>query len=194
MAFGTAGREAAKRRNLQSDPANRRVVRRFERSCHSRPSATFATREKGDPGGMMRATDSKLIALLRANAREPTASLATQAESRTLHRAGTHRAAGTRRHHQGLYGEAFRRGRSGKAAAVVMISTDPKQRRPRRHRTEENDGGSLALGGCGSLRPDRNGGSRNAGAASTPCSTASDARSGVARTVSSIILSEKFAR
>jgi len=56
LSLGAAG-ETAKRRNLHFLPTNRRVIRRFA-------------------GNAMRDTDERLVALLRANAREPTASLA----------------------------------------------------------------------------------------------------------------------
>jgi DNA-binding Lrp family transcriptional regulator len=142
---------------------------------------------------MMRDTDSKLIALLRSNAREPTASLArklnlarstVQERIARLEREGIIKGYTVR-----LSDEA----EAGKLRAVVMISTDPKRA----------DRVAIELKKMPEVR------SLSAVAGTfdliATVETETPARidalldrigraSGVARTVSSIILSEKFAR
>ena len=140
----------------------------------------------------MRPGDSKLIALLRANAREPTASLArklglarstVQDRIARLEREGTIKGYTVKLADDG----------PGHLRAVVMISTDPKW--------GERVGAELKK------MPDVRSLAAVAGAsdliATVEAETAAklDAAldrighlSGVARTVSSIILSEKFAR
>jgi len=169
-----AGGETAKRRNLQFRPANRRVIRRFA-------------------GNTMRDTDERLIALLRANAREPTASLARKlglARSTVQERiARLERQGAIKGYTVRLSDEAA----AGKLRAVVMISTDPK--RADRVAIELNkmlEVRSLsAVAGTFDLI--------------ATVETDTPARidqlldrigraNGVARTVSSIVLSEKFSR
>jgi DNA-binding Lrp family transcriptional regulator len=140
-----------------------------------------------------RESDSKLLALLRANAREPTASLARKlglARSTVQERIARLEREGT------IKGYTIRLSEDGEASrlrAVVMISTDPKRA----------DRVALELRKMPEVR------SLSAGAGSfdliATVETETPARidalldrigraSGVARTVSSIILSEKFSR
>ena len=174
MAKSGAKREAAKRRKLLYLPANRRTTRRNGRL-------------------LMRDSDARLIALLKANAREPTASLArklglarstVQERIARLEREGTIRGYTLR-----VSEEADNRG----LRAVVMITADPKQaeraalelRRMTEVRTLSAVSGAHDM--VATVEAD------------TPAKM--DAAldrigraHGVARTVSSIILSEKFSR
>ena len=75
----------------------------------------------------MRPTDAKLIALLRANAREPTASLARKlglARSTVQERIARLEREGTIRGYTVRLSDETE---AGKLRAVVMISTDPKR-------------------------------------------------------------------
>ena len=74
----------------------------------------------------MRSSDSKLVALLRANAREPTASLARKlglARSTVQERIARLEREGTVKGYTVKLAEDA----AGHLKAVVMISTDPKQ-------------------------------------------------------------------
>ena len=141
----------------------------------------------------MRDTDVKLLALLRANAREPTASLARKlslARSTVQERIARLEREGTIKGYTVKVSEA---GEAGKLRAVVMIETDPKRA----------DRVAIELKKMPEVR------SLSAVAGTfdliATVETETPARidalldrigraSGVARTVSSIILSEKFSR
>ena len=141
----------------------------------------------------MRDTDAKLIALLKANAREPTASLARKlnlARSTVQDRIARLEREGT------IKGYSVRLAEDAEARrlrAIVMISADPKQ-------TERASAELKRMPEVTSL-------SAVAGAydmiavVETDTAARMDAvidrigkATGVARTVSSIVLSEKFAR
>jgi DNA-binding Lrp family transcriptional regulator len=141
----------------------------------------------------MRDTDAKLIALLKANAREPTASLARKlnlARSTVQERIARLEREGT------IKGYSVRLAEDAEARrlrAIVMISADPKQ-------TERASAELKRMPEVTSL-------SAVAGAydmiavVETDTAARMDAvidrigkATGVARTVSSIVLSEKFAR
>src|ERR1700710_640029 len=141
----------------------------------------------------MRDSDAKLLALLRANAREPTASLARKlglARSTVQERIARLEREGTIRGYTVRVSEGHD---AGKLSAVVMIETDPKRA----------DRVALELKKMPEVR------SLSAVAGTfdliATVETETPARSealldrigraqGVARTVSSIVLSEKFAR
>lgn len=162
-------------RNLHSRPANRRLFWRINGSTS------------------MRESDDKLIALLRANAREPTASLARKlglARSTVQERIARLEREGTIKGYTVRLSDAAQ---VGKLRAVVMISTDPKRA----------DRVAVELNKMPEVR------SLSAVAGSfdliATVETETPARidalldrigraNGVARTVSSIILSEKFTR
>jgi len=141
--------------------------------------------------GPMRQTDSRLIALLRANAREPTASLARKlglARSTVQERIARLEREGV------IKGYTVRLAEEGQhLKAVVMISTDPKQgERVAAELKKMTDVRSLvAVSGASDLIA-------TVEAESAPRLDAALDRigklHGVARTVSSIVLSEKFSR
>jgi DNA-binding Lrp family transcriptional regulator len=140
----------------------------------------------------MRSSDSKLIALLRANAREPTASLARKlglARSTVQERIARLEREGTIKGYTAKLAEDA----GGHLKAVVMISTDPKQAdRVSAELKKLTDVRSLAaVSGASDL------------IATVEAESASKLDAaldrigrihGVARTVSSIVLSEKFSR
>ena len=141
----------------------------------------------------MRDTDAKLIALLRANAREPTASLARKlglARSTVQERIARLERDGTIKGYTVRLSDAAE---SGKLRAVVMISTDPKRadRVAAELRKMPEVRSLSAVAGTYDL----------IATVETETPARIDAlldrigrATGVARTVSSIILSEKFAR
>ena len=139
----------------------------------------------------MRASDAKLIALLRSNAREPTASLARKlglARSTVQERIARLEREGTIKG----YTVKLSEDRAG-LKAVVMISTDPKQGdRVAAELKKMTDVRSLsAVSGASDLIATVE--------AESPArlDAALDRigrAHGVARTVSSIVLSEKFSR
>lgn len=140
----------------------------------------------------MRPSDNKLIALLRANAREPTASLARKlglARSTVQERIARLEREGTIKG----YTVKIADDATGHLKAVVMISTDPKQAdRVSAELKKLTDVRSLVtVSGASDL------------IASVEAETAPKLDAaldrigrihGVARTVSSIVLSEKFSR
>ena len=140
----------------------------------------------------MKDTDSKLLDLLRANAREPTASLARKlglARSTVQERIARLERDGTIKGYTVRLGEE----RDSRLRAVVMISTDPKQAdRVSVELKKMPEVRSLAaLSGSYDL----------VAMVETDTPARIDALldrigrvAGVARTVSSIILSEKFSR
>ena len=141
----------------------------------------------------MRDTDAKLIALLRANAREPTASLARKlglARSTVQERIARLERDGTIKGYTVRLSDAAE---SGKLRAVVMISTDPKRadRVAAELRKMPEVRSLSAVAGTYDL----------IATVETETPARIDAlldrigrATGVARTVSSIVLSEKFAR
>ena len=141
----------------------------------------------------MRPSDAKLIALLRANAREPTASLARKlglARSTVQERIARLEREGTIRGYTVRLSDAAD---SAKLRAVVMIETDPKRAdRALLELKKMPEVRSLAaVAGTFDL----------IAAVETETPARIDAlldrigrASGVARTVSSIVLSEKFSR
>jgi len=141
----------------------------------------------------VRDTDAKLIALLRANAREPTASLARKlglARSTVQERIARLERDGTIKGYTVRLSDAAE---SGKLRAVVMISTDPKRadRVAAELRKMPEVRSLSAVAGTYDL----------IATVETETPARIDAlldrigrATGVARTVSSIILSEKFAR
>ena len=140
----------------------------------------------------MRSSDSKLIALLRANAREPTASLARKlglARSTVQERIARLEREGTVKGYTVKLAEDT----TGHLRAVVMISTDPKQgERVSAELKKLTEVRSLvAVSGASDLIA-------TVEAESAPKLDAALDRigrvHGVARTVSSIVLSEKFSR
>jgi len=140
----------------------------------------------------MRSSDSKLIALLRANAREPTASLARKlglARSTVQERIARLEREGTIKGYTVKLAEDT----AGLLRAVVMISTDPKQgERVSAELKKLTEVRSLAaVSGASDLIA-------TVEAESAPKLDAALDRigriHGVARTVSSIVLSEKFSR
>ena len=140
----------------------------------------------------MRPTDAKLIALLRANAREPTASLARKlglARSTVQERIARLEREGTIKGYTVKLSEDA----IGHLKAVVMISTDPKQGdRVAAELKKMTDVRSLsAVSGASDLiaTVEAESPARLAAALARIGHT-----HGVARTVSSIVLSEKFSR
>jgi DNA-binding Lrp family transcriptional regulator len=140
----------------------------------------------------MRASDAKLIALLRANAREPTASLARKlglARSTVQERIARLEKEGTIKG----YTVKLADDTAGHLKTVVMISTDPKQAdRVGAELKKMTEVRSLvAVSGASDLIA-------NVEAESPARLDAALDRigriHGVARTVSSIVLSEKFSR
>jgi DNA-binding Lrp family transcriptional regulator len=140
----------------------------------------------------MRPSDSKLIALLRTNAREPTASLARKlglARSTVQERIARLEREGTIRG----YTVRLTEDAAGHLKAVVMISTDPKQgERVSAELKKMTEVRSLAaVSGASDLIA-------TVEAEGAPRLDAALDRigrlHGVARTVSSIVLSEKFSR
>lgn len=141
----------------------------------------------------MREADEKLIALLRANAREPTASLArklglarstVQERIARLEREGVIKGYTVR-----LADEA----ESKKLRAIVMISADPKQAdrvAAELRRMPEVRSLSAVAGAYDMMALVETDTTARMDASLDRIGTAA----GVARTVSSIILSEKFAR
>ena len=140
----------------------------------------------------MRASDAKLIALLRSNAREPTASLARKlglARSTVQERIARLEREGTIKGYTVKLSEDV----SGRLKAVVMISTDPKQadrvsaelkKITEVHSLAAVSGASDLIATVEAENPAR-------------LDAALDRIGklhGVARTVSSIVLSEKFSR
>ncbi len=140
----------------------------------------------------MRPTDTKLIALLRANAREPTASLARKlglARSTVQERIARLEREGTIKGYTVKLSEDA----IGLLKAVVMISTDPKQaERVGAELKKMTDVRSLAaVSGASDLI------ATVEGESAARLDAALDRIGkihGVARTVSSIVLSEKFSR
>jgi len=142
---------------------------------------------------MKRDSDTALIALLRANAREPTASLARKlglARSTVQERIARLERDGTIKGYTVQLSDAAQ---AGKLRAVVMISTDPKRADRVAHELNKMaEVRSLAaVAGTFDL----------IATVETETPARIDAlldrigkASGVARTVSSIILSEKFRR
>lgn len=142
---------------------------------------------------LMRDTDAKLLALLRANAREPTASLARKlglARSTVQERIARLEREGTIKGYTVRLSDEVA---AGKLRAVVMISTDPK--RADRVAIELNKMPEVrslsAVAGTFDL----------IATVETETPARIDAlldrigrANGVARTVSSIVLSEKFSR
>jgi len=172
MGTGAAGWQAAMCWKRGYDPANRRINRQ---------------------NASMRESDTKLIALLKANAREPTASLArklgvarstVQERIARLEREGVVKGYTVR-----LSDEAA----SGALRAVVMISADPKQadrvavelRKLTEVRALSAVSGAYDMMAVVEVA--------NAARMDTVLDRIGKA-AGVARTVSSIILSEKFNR
>ena len=140
----------------------------------------------------MRSSDSKLVALLRANAREPTASLARKlglARSTVQERIARLEREGTVKGYTVKLAEDA----AGHLKAVVMISTDPKQgERVSAELKKLTEVRTLAaVSGASDLIA-------TVEAESAPKLDAALDRigriHGVARTVSSIVLSEKFSR
>ena len=140
----------------------------------------------------MRSSDNKLIALLRANAREPTASLARKlglARSTVQERIARLEREGTIKGYTVKLSEDA----VGHLKAVVMISTDPKQgERVSAELKKLTEVRTLAaVSGASDLIA-------TVEAESAPKLDAALDRigriHGVARTVSSIVLSEKFSR
>lgn len=140
----------------------------------------------------MRPSDNKLIALLRANAREPTASLARKlglARSTVQERIARLEREGTIKG----YTVKLADDATGHLKAVVMISTDPKQAdRVSVELKKMTDVRSLVtVSGASDLIA-------TVEAETAPKLDAALDRigriHGVARTVSSIVLSEKFSR
>ena len=140
----------------------------------------------------MRASDAKLIALLRSNAREPTASLARKlglARSTVQERIARLEREGTIKGYTVKLSEDV----TGRLKAVVMISTDPKQadrvsaelkKITEVHSLAAVSGASDLIATVEAENPAR-------------LDAALDRIGklhGVARTVSSIVLSEKFSR
>ena len=140
----------------------------------------------------MRPSDAKLIALLRANAREPTASLARKlglARSTVQERIARLEREGTIKGYTVKLSEDV----TGRLKAVVMISTDPKQadrvsaelkKITEVHSLAAVSGASDLIATVEAENPAR-------------LDAALDRIGklhGVARTVSSIVLSEKFSR
>jgi len=140
----------------------------------------------------MRASDVKLIALLRSNAREPTASLARKlglARSTVQERIARLEREGTIKGYTVKLSEDV----TGRLKAVVMISTDPKQadrvsaelkKITEVHSLAAVSGASDLIATVEAENPAR-------------LDAALDRIGklhGVARTVSSIVLSEKFSR
>lgn len=174
MAFRHDDQEAAIRRNLPFVPSKRRMIRRIDGSV------------------LMRDADAKLVALLRANAREPTASLARKlglARSTVQERIARLERDGV------VKGYTVRLAEEGATAirAVVMISTDPKQadRVSVELRKMPEVRSLVAVSGSYDL----------IATVETETPARIDAlldrigrSAGVARTVSSIVLSEKFSR
>ncbi len=140
----------------------------------------------------MRPSDAKLIALLRANAREPTASLARKlglARSTVQERIARLEREGTIKGYTVKLSEDA----PGRLKAVVMISTDPKQAdrvgAELRKLTEVRS--LAAVSGASDLIATVEG----EGPARLDAALDRIGRiHGVARTVSSIVLSEKFSR
>lgn len=141
---------------------------------------------------VMRPSDAKLVALLRANAREPTASLARklgQARSTVQERIARLEREGTIRGYTVKLADDL----PGRLKALVMISTDPKQAdRVAAELKKMPEVRSLAaVSGASDLIA-------TVEAESPPKLDAALDRigraHGVARTVSSIVLSEKFSR
>jgi DNA-binding Lrp family transcriptional regulator len=140
----------------------------------------------------MRPTDAKLIALLRANAREPTASLARKlglARSTVQERIARLEREGTIKGYTVKLSEDA----IGHLKAVVMISTDPKQaERVGAELKKMTDVRTLAaVSGASDLI------ATVEGESPARLDAALDRIGkihGVARTVSSIVLSEKFSR
>lgn len=140
----------------------------------------------------MRPSDAKLIALLRANAREPTASLARKlglARSTVQERIARLEREGTIKGYTVKLSEDA----IGHLKAVVMISTDPKQaERVGAELKKMTDVRSLeAVSGASDLI------ATVEGESPARLDAALDRIGrihGVARTVSSIVLSEKFSR
>jgi DNA-binding Lrp family transcriptional regulator len=174
MAIFAAGKEAAKCRKSGYDPANRRMNRR-------------------NAGTAVKDADSRLLDLLRANAREPTASLARKlglARSTVQERIARLERDGR------IKGYTVRLAEDAapsKLRAVVMIETDPKQA----------DRVSVELKKMGEVRSlaALSGSYDLIAMVETDSPARIDAlldrigrAPGVARTVSSIILSEKFSR
>jgi DNA-binding Lrp family transcriptional regulator len=170
-----AGKETAKRRKLRYHPANRRSFRRIAGSAQ------------------MRDTDARLLALLKANAREPTASLARKlglARSTVQERiARLEREGAIKGYTVRLSDEA----ESRRLRAIVMITADPKQ-------ADRVSGELKRIADVRAL-------SAVSGAYDMIAIVEADTTArmdavldrigkatGVARTVSSIILSEKFSR
>jgi DNA-binding Lrp family transcriptional regulator len=177
----------------QGIPANRRPS---ARRPHPEERRSRVSKDGGDGSGCgfsMRDSDTKLLELLRANAREPTASLArklglarstVQERIARLEREGTIKGYTVRLSEQAT---------AGKLRAVVMISTDPK--RADRVAIELNKMPEVrslsAVAGTFDL----------IATVETETPARIDAlldrigrANGVARTVSSIVLSEKFSR
>jgi DNA-binding Lrp family transcriptional regulator len=163
------------RRKLDYDPANRRSFRRIAGSCR------------------MRDKDTQLLTLLKANAREPTASLARKlglARSTVQERiARLEREGAIKGYTVRLSDEAETR----RLRAIVMITADPKQ-------ADRVSGELKRIGDVRAL-------SAVSGAYDMMAIVEADTTArmdavldrigkatGVARTVSSIILSEKFSR
>ena len=148
----------------------------------------------GNSGGMtIRDTDAKLIALLRANAREPTASLARKlglARSTVQERiARLEREGAIKGYTVRLADEAHSR----KLRAIVMISADPKQAErvtAELRRMPEVRSLSAVAGAYDMMALVETDTTARMDASLDRIGNAA----GVARTVSSIILSEKFAR
>jgi DNA-binding Lrp family transcriptional regulator len=140
----------------------------------------------------MRPTDAKLIAMLRANAREPTASLARKlglARSTVQERIARLEREGTIKGYTVKLSEDA----IGHLKAVVMISTDPKQAdRVGAELKKMTDVRTLvAVSGASDLI------ATVEGESPARLDAALDRIGrihGVARTVSSIVLSEKFSR
>jgi DNA-binding Lrp family transcriptional regulator len=106
-----AGRDTAKRRDLRARPANRRIVRRIA----------------GPTTLLMRDADQKLIELLKANAREPTASLARKlgvARSTVQERIARLERDGAIKGYTVRLGDAQN---ANRIQAIVMIATDVKR-------------------------------------------------------------------
>jgi len=165
---------------LLYDPANRRNARQND-----------ALRQAQDEDEM-RPSDAKLIALLRANAREPTASLARKlglARSTVQERIARLEREGTIKGYTVKLSEDA----IGHLKAVVMISTDPKQaERVGAELKKMTDVRSLeAVSGASDLI------ATVEGESPARLDAALDRIGrihGVARTVSSIVLFEKFSR
>jgi DNA-binding Lrp family transcriptional regulator len=140
----------------------------------------------------MRPTDAKLIALLRANAREPTASLARKlglARSTVQERIARLEREGTIKGYTVKLSEDT----AGRLKAVVMISTDPKQGdRVAAELKKVTEVHSLvAVSGASDLIATVE--AENPARLDAALDRIGKLH-GVARTVSSIVLSEKFSR